>query len=262
MKPILANITIQINPETGCYETIGPKTKDGYHPICRYIDGKARTLYAHRVAYEQAHGPIPEGLIVLHKCDNPSCINPDHLRVGTYKDNMEDMILKGRKKTKYKLSPEQYREIYVSTTQLEETAKKFGIKISHVASIRRRETAALFTKGLQRGETLPANTLTKQEVIWAFTDRCSARKAADQLGVPINTIRGIRQRSTRADVTKDLVADERRIRGGKFTKNIKLLKQVFKAKGKPKDIAKRFGCSVTTVYNIKRRLEGFAKIDY
>jgi hypothetical protein len=53
---------------------------------------------AHRVAYELAVGPIPAGLEILHDCDNPPCVNPNHLRVGTHAENMEDARTKGRLK--------------------------------------------------------------------------------------------------------------------------------------------------------------------
>lgn len=55
-----------------------------------------RRVGAHRFAYEQAKGPVPEGLFVLHSCDNPRCVNPLHLRAGTAKDNAKDAIVRGR----------------------------------------------------------------------------------------------------------------------------------------------------------------------
>jgi HNH endonuclease len=57
----------------------------------------ARTVLAHRWAYEEAHGPIPDGLLVCHRCDNPACVRPDHMFLGTELDNQSDSWNKGRR---------------------------------------------------------------------------------------------------------------------------------------------------------------------
>jgi len=80
--------------EGGCMEFVGHRTSGGYGGVTR--DG--RKLRAHRVAWEEANGPIPPGLFVLHRCDNPPCCNPDHLFLGTQQENVADRELKGRGK--------------------------------------------------------------------------------------------------------------------------------------------------------------------
>ncbi|MGL5189992.1 MAG: HNH endonuclease signature motif containing protein [Cetobacterium sp.] len=70
----------------------GSKDKSGYGR--RKVDGKVR--YVHRLEYIKHHGPIPEGLVVRHSCDNPACFNIAHLSIGTMKDNVQDCIERGR----------------------------------------------------------------------------------------------------------------------------------------------------------------------
>lgn len=80
------------NLSSGCWEWAGYCNPDGYGQ--RKINGK--TLRAHRMSYTVYSGEIPEGLCVLHKCDNPKCCNPEHLFIGTHSDNMKDMWDKNR----------------------------------------------------------------------------------------------------------------------------------------------------------------------
>lgn len=78
--------------ENGCWNYIGCTNSTGYGHIRK--NGKVQK--AHRVSFEYFIGPIPDGLFICHKCDNPACVNPDHLYAGTQKDNVRDMFSRGR----------------------------------------------------------------------------------------------------------------------------------------------------------------------
>ena len=84
-----------VDSETGCWEWQRVKNSMGYGQMT--VD--KRMVYAHRVYWSRVNGPIPEGMCILHRCDNPGCVNPEHLWVGTQKDNQQDMVRKGRWRT-------------------------------------------------------------------------------------------------------------------------------------------------------------------
>lgn len=81
------------NNPSECWNWVASKLKHGYGKI-----SVSRSVWklSHRISWEIAFGEIPDGLFVCHKCDNPSCVNPNHLFVGTAKQNTQDMISKGR----------------------------------------------------------------------------------------------------------------------------------------------------------------------
>lgn len=85
-------------PSTGCWLWTGALTDRGYGVLTRGLCGKKRNYRAHRFSYEMHNGPIHEDLCVLHKCDVRNCVNPDHLFLGTYNDNVKDCIAKGRRR--------------------------------------------------------------------------------------------------------------------------------------------------------------------
>jgi hypothetical protein len=83
--------------EGGCWQWAGYKNHLGYgRAHIKVGERKYKLVAVHRLAFEHHRGPIPHGRVVMHICDNPACINPDHLKLGTQADNLADMRAKGR----------------------------------------------------------------------------------------------------------------------------------------------------------------------
>lgn len=82
--------------EDSCIEWDGYLNAKNYGRTHLMLNGKHVFRYVHRLAWEETHGPIPAGMCVLHKCDNPPCFNVDHLFLGSRGDNNRDMWRKGR----------------------------------------------------------------------------------------------------------------------------------------------------------------------
>lgn len=141
----------RVDKSGDCWEWTGCRLPSGYGLAKVKVNGKWRNAYAHRLAWEREHGKIPSGLFVLHRCDNPSCVNPNHLFVGTAKDNSRDMVKKGRNRPFHaareenpnsKLTTEEIEEIRAAVARgnrQADVAEVFGIAQSHVSRIVRRE---------------------------------------------------------------------------------------------------------------------------
>lgn len=108
--------------------------------------GDRRNVAAHRYSWELANGPIPEGLHVLHKCDNPPCVRPEHLFLGTNDDNIADRIAKGRyrgeKVVSALLTEEQVREVrsLVGKVSQAELARRLGVTHGAIQGVVHRRT--------------------------------------------------------------------------------------------------------------------------
>lgn len=128
----------KVKKTEGCWEWTGNTLSNGY--------GQIDQMGAHRVAWSLKNGPIPFGMFVCHKCDNPSCVRVDHLFLGSPKDNTADMLQKGRhphgveigtnKLTKAQI--ESIRSEYASGASQTSLAKKYGVGQPHISSIVRK----------------------------------------------------------------------------------------------------------------------------
>ena len=106
------NAKLSLPTENGCIEWNAALSKKGYGVICigSRIGNTRKIVYAHRISYEINYVKIKNGLHVLHKCDNPKCVNHKHLFLGTAKDNMRDMHNKNRAAMKKGIVPNNFIE--------------------------------------------------------------------------------------------------------------------------------------------------------
>lgn len=155
----------KVNKTEGCWEWTASTSRNGYGIF--WLPNPRRMHCAHRVSWIIENGPIQDGMFVCHKCDNPRCVRPDHLFLGTAADNVHDMIEKGRQvwpgaprgnKNGMRLHPESARRgesnhnskitteivrtIRSSSEPASALAKRYGVTKANITLIRRREAWA------------------------------------------------------------------------------------------------------------------------
>lgn len=135
---------------SGCWGWSGSKNDNGYG--CVRLGGRGgKSTLAHRLSWELHHGPIPDGMQVLHRCDNPGCTNPEHLFLGTNEDNIRDRMRKGRpgsqawrdageRHPNAKLTDEQcaqIRALRAAGGKCSDLAKQFNVCARHISVVSR-----------------------------------------------------------------------------------------------------------------------------
>ena len=155
-KRFCAKVAMPETPD-GCMEWIAGKFPSGYG--CFNAGDSNHSQRSHRASYEHFVGPIPEGLMVLHNCDNPGCVRPDHLRVGTHADNTRDKNERNRNATGDKNGTRRHPEKLARGDMHHARL--------HPERMSRGEThySRLTPEKLARGEKNKASKLTEQDVI-------------------------------------------------------------------------------------------------
>lgn len=156
------NKNASLPDENGCMNWKGRLSKKGYSVmgIGSRLDNSRKTVYVHRVSFELHKGLIPDGMLVCHSCDNRKCVNPEHLFLGSSKDNSQDMVKKGRAGMKKGIIPPQFMKNIIGKENAKLTieqvknikkrlleneyyvdlAKEYGVSRSCISDIKRNAT--------------------------------------------------------------------------------------------------------------------------
>lgn len=139
--PIESRFWAKVDKTASCWLWTGA-TSRGYGSLA---DGNGSAIRAHRMSWVMANGPIPEGMHVLHRCDTPPCVNPDHLFLGTDATNVADRVAKGRSARlsgsahpRARLSPRDVDGIRAARedgASLAVIGRRFGVSKQHIARI-------------------------------------------------------------------------------------------------------------------------------
>lgn len=151
ITPVEARFWAAVQKSDGCWMWSGKRRQDGYGEL----EVGKRTVKAHRLSFELAHGAIPKGAEVCHTCDNPGCVNPSHLFAGNHTENMRDMANKGRSRPSgirgeqhggAKLTLDAVQAIRRDSRPQARIAAEYGVSQSLVSQIKRGKVWAVQTE--------------------------------------------------------------------------------------------------------------------
>jgi hypothetical protein len=200
-----------------CWLWIGATRHFGYGVI-NSGGNNGKALTAHRVSWELHRGPIPPGMLVCHHCDNPRCVHPEHLFLGTYADNNHDMLSKGRNNRQPRVSGEKHFATKLTTEQVIQLRREY---------IEEPQPLAVFA----------AKYCTSLQTVWRIVHGKTWKHTQSPLAPDVRLTQGERNNQSKL-TAKQVIA----IRTEYASGNTKL-----------QDIASRYGVSPQTIHAIVKR---------
>lgn len=185
----------EVDPATNCWIWTGSLVRGGYGMLKRY---QQDAILAHRFSFQLHNGPIPDGMIVRHLCNMPSCVNPNHLQLGTHEENMRDLNRSGRARV---LSCEDVAAAIdlLKSMSLSAVAKRFGVDRSTLSRALNYATSGDYgpTVAIAVGDK-PHIVLSEEqrdEIVRRLQAGERVMTLSKQFGVDRKTIRNIRPTS-------------------------------------------------------------------
>jgi hypothetical protein len=213
--PVQERFYFQIKKTPKCWLWAGATDGDGYGIFSGKV-GDISYKRAHRFSWSYHTGEVlPPGMMVCHKCDNPRCVNPDHLFAGTARDNMHDMISKGRRRIllgqdspRAKLTTKQVKSILRDPRPYAQIAAEYDVAATTIGSIKQRVSWSVLKAGPVaraprigiRGERNYQARFTEAQIRHIRTTAESGKALAAHFGVTPGAICNIRKRRTWAHV--------------------------------------------------------------
>jgi len=241
--------------EGSCLVFLGGRTGQGYGSI--HIRNIA--VGTHRVAYAYYNNTNNfNELFILHSCDNPKCISKDHLRLGTHRENMQDMIDRSRSTRKF--TDEEIKEIYISTEDTSILMQRFNVTRPTINTIRSGKEWSEITKGLicgvaegrERSRDVSA-ILTKEQVQEIYLAKDTLNNLAKKFNTDITTISKIKCGVNWKDVTAMLgeAGSSEHPFKAKLTKET--VKNIYLSKELSKVLAERYNITARSVNHIRAK---------